>query len=187
MSQKDSGLWESFNESFSILLNVNVKKLRKEMKAFEEKWSEKLNLLDIENNEAMAQKIDVFLSYWNDQDFKKLSETINELSDTDDIGVEEFKKLDDKIQTKLLRLTIAVISFEQRKLLMKFSPIVKKYLLQIRNEDMAQNSFETIRNFKGDAVFIQVGEAHREGIAKLLAQKLKKFSLTELKRVNAEI
>ena len=37
---------------------------------------------------------------------------------------------------------------------------------------MVENAFDLIKDFSGNAIFIQVGNAHRKGITKMLQDKI---------------
>ena len=110
------------------------------------------------------KKATVFLESWK----KEYIEHISRL-----VKIEDFNKLDNSIKYKLFHLIYALIVLKISKEEQRISNSkLNKIIVDQRNKDMTENAFNLIKDFRGDAIFIQVGDVHRKGITQMLQDKI---------------
>jgi len=115
-------------------------------------------------DEEIMKKATVFLESWKKEDIEQISRLVK---------IEDFNKLDNSIKYKLFHLIYALIVLKISKEEQRISNSkLNKIIVDQRNKDMTENAFNLIKDFRGDAIFIQVGDVHRKGITQMLQDKI---------------
>ncbi len=163
---KDNYHWLTFCEAFLKHHGIdphntlNKKKLDSPLITMSaEVWAENFMA-----DEEIMNKATILLKSWKKEELDKISQLAK---------IDDFDKLDNSIKYKLFHLIYALIVLKISKEEKRISNSeLNKIIIDQRNKDMVENAFDLIKDFSGNAIFIQVGNAHRKGITKMLQDKI---------------